>query len=333
MATRPRVLRTVYERLPTPVREEIARKRGELRGIGQVKINQALLAKRLADLEAGLVPAAPRSVEIADPRFPDGVRSRLCTQAQLSEPWFLTWCEALGVEPHAHRKTWEFAFVPEVLERLGMLRAGHRALGFGVGRERLVPAFAARDISVVATDLEPESREAMGWIRSDQHAFGVESMLRPEICEPEKFRRLVTWRPVDMRAIPDDLTGFDFCWSVCSLEHLGTLDAGLEFIERSLDTLRPGGIAVHTTEFNLSSDEATVEAGPTVVYRERDITALVSRLESLGHEVAALDLSRGEGLLDRYVDTPPYADEPCLRFLFASYTLTSVALVIRARGG
>jgi SAM-dependent methyltransferase len=220
--------------------------------------------------------------------------------------------------------------VPEVLERLGMLGAGHRGLGFGVGRERLVPAFAARGIEVVATDLEPESREMMGWIRSDQHAYGAESMQRPEICEPETFRRLASWRAVDMRAIPGDLTGFDFCWSVCSLEHLGSLDYGLEFIERSLDTLRPGGIAVHTTEYNLTSNEAAVEAGPTVVYRERDMAALVARLESQGHEVAALDLRPGEGLLDRYA--PPYADEPCLRLLFAPYTLTSVALVIRTRG-
>jgi SAM-dependent methyltransferase len=220
-----------------------------------------------------------------------------------------------------------------MLDRLGMLTPGRRGLGFGVGRERLVSAFAGRDVEVVATDLEPASREAIGWIRSAQHAAGVDGMVRPEICEPDQFKRLVTWRPVDMREIPSDLTGFDFCWSVCSLEHLGTLEAGLKFIERSLATLRPGGISVHTTEFNLSSNDDTIRAGPTVVYRERDISALVSRLESEGHEVAAVDFSHGEGLLDRYVDVPPYVDEPCLRFLYASYTLTSIALVIRARTG
>jgi hypothetical protein len=134
-----------------------------------------------------------------------------------------------------------------------------------------------------------------------------------------------------MKAIPDDLRGFDFCWSACALEHLGSLEEGLEFVERSLDTLAPGGIAVHTTEYNLTSNDDTVEQGPTVVYRERDIRALVERLEAQGHEVAALDLSAGEGLLDRYVDVPPYADEPVLRFLYTTYTLTSVALVIRAR--
>ena len=119
-----------------------------------------------------------------------------------------------------------------------------------------------------------------------------------------------------MRDIPGDLRSFDFCWSACSLEHLGTLDLGLEFVEKSLVTLAPGGIAIHTTEFNCNSDDDTIETGPTVVYRERDLVALKNRLEDAGHEVAAFDFSRGEGVLDHDVDVPPYADEPVLRFLF-----------------
>jgi hypothetical protein len=133
-----------------------------------------------------------------------------------------------------------------------------------------------------------------------------------------------------MREIPSDLRGFDFCWSACSLEHLGTLAAGWDFVEKSMATLAPGGIAVHTTEYNVGSNEDTIESGGTVVYRERDVREIVQRLEAAGHEVAALDLSRGEGVLDQYVDLPPYADEPVLRFLLGQYTLTSVALVVRA---
>jgi hypothetical protein len=217
-----------------------------------------------------------------------------------------------------------------VLDTLGQLKPDRRALGFGVGREPLVSAFANRGVEVVATDIAPEAREALGWVRSDQHSSGAEGMLRPEICAPEKFTELVSWRAVDMRAIPGDLRGFDFCWSVCSLEHLGTLAQGIEFIERSVSTLAPGGIAIHTTEFNVNSNDETIDRGPTVIYRERDLWDLKQRLEAAGHEVAAFDFTRGDGLLDRYVDVPPYSDEPCLRFLFATYTLTSVAVVIRA---
>src|SRR5207253_9140865 len=143
-------------------------------------------------------------------------------------------------------------------------------VGFGVGREPVIPAFANLGVEVVATDLEPDSREALGWVRSNQHAHGtVDDMLRQGVCDPDKFRELVSWRAVDMRSIPDDLRGFDFCWSVCSLEHLGTLAAGLDFIENSLKTLVPGGIAVHTTAFNVHSNEDTLETGPSVAYRER----------------------------------------------------------------
>jgi hypothetical protein len=130
--------------------------------------------------------------------------------------------------------------------------------------------------------------------------------------------------------IPDDLRGFDFCWSVCSLEHLGTLGAGLDFIENSLKTLVAGGVAVHTTAFNVHSNEGTLETGPTVAYRERDLLEFRDRLEAKGHEVAAFDLSKGDGLFDRYIDVPPYGEEPGVKFLFGAYTLTSVAIVVRA---
>jgi SAM-dependent methyltransferase len=323
-----RLVRTVFEWLPESVRRRIVNRRAELAGLGQVKKNQALLAMRLAELEQ---EPAGQAEEVEDDRFPAHVRSRLCTQAQLSEPWFEKWLEAMHEPAVVHRKTWEFADVAEVLDAMGLLEPGRRGLGFGVGREALVSFFAARGVEVVGTDLEPTSREALGWTRSGQHAEGPEGMLRTDVVDAEAFNKLVSWRAVDMRAIPEDLTGFDFCWSVCSLEHLGSLEAGMEFIEDSLATLAPGGVAVHTTEYNLTSDDDTIETGPVVVYRERDVKALKERLEAAGHEVAAFDFSQGDGLLDKYVDVPPYGEEPVLRFLHASYTLTSIAIVVRAR--
>ncbi len=278
-----------------------------------------------------MFPPNAETVEAALAGFPGELRSRLCTQAQMGEPWYAQCCDACGEPPRLNRKLWEFAYIAHVLDSLGLLEAGRHGLGFGVGREPLVPAFANRGATIVATDLAATAREALGWARSGQHADSVEAMQRSELCDPDRFRRLVSFRPVDMRAIPGDLRGFDFCWSSCAFEHLGSLENGLNFVERSLDTLAPGGVAVHTTEYNCDSNEATIENGPTVVYRERDIRALVQRLESAGHQVAVLDLDQGDGLLDRYVDTPPYVEEPCLRRWYLSCTITSLALVIRAR--
>lgn len=334
MAARDRpvkLLRNAFERLPEGTRENLKRTRAEFRGLGQLKANQALLAKRLALVEQQLMGPAVAAPAVPDARFPDEVRSRLCTQSQIEAPWFARWCHAMGEKPVRHRKHWEFAYIARVVEELGLLQDGRRGVGFGVGREPLVSAFANLGVEVLATDLAAESKAARGWIRSDQHADDIQRLLRPGTCDPDQFRRLVSWRAVDMTAIPTDLSDFDFCWSACALEHLGTLDAGLDFIEASLATLKPGGIAVHTTEFNLTSNDETIEVGPTVIYRERDMIALKSRLEAAGHEVAAFDFSQGEGLLDQYVDVPPYSDEPVLRFWYASHALTSVAIVVRTR--
>jgi hypothetical protein len=325
------MIRAIFELLPDSARRGIQNRRAELTGLGQLKRNQEMLAMRLARLEQQRQPETNHHEQVPDDRFPGLVRSRLCTQAQLNEPWFRAWCEAMAEAPTAHRKTWEFTYAAEVLNELGLLESGRRGLGFGVGREALVPLFASRGVEVLATDLEPDSRQALGWTRSGQHAFGVEGLQRPEVCDEEAFRKLVTWRAVDMTAIPEDLQGFDFCWSICSLEHLGSLELGAEFIERSLDTLAPGGIAFHTTEFNLTSEDDTLESGPTVIYRKRDVLALKEKLEAQGHQVATFDFSKGDGLLDKYVDVPPYGEEPVLRFLAGAYTLTSIAIVVRAR--
>jgi hypothetical protein len=104
----------------------------------------------------------------------------------------------------------------------------------------------------------------------------------------------------------------------------------MNFVARALALLRPGGVAVHTTELNTSSDSDTVTEGRTVLYRARDLRALRDRLTASGHDVAPLDLSRGNDTLDRFVDLPPYEpSEPHLTLIFRGYSTTSTALIIR----
>ncbi len=78
-----------------------------------------------------------------------------------------------------------------------------------------------------------------------------------------------------MNAIDADLQGFDFTWSSCCFEHLGCIGGRhavrLNSVERCL---RPGGVAVHTAELNLSSDDATIATGLPWLYRRRDMLAL-----------------------------------------------------------
>ena len=106
-----------------------------------------------------------------------------------------------------------------------------------------------------------------------------------------------------MTAIPADLAGFDFCWSLCAFEHLGSIEAGLRFVEASLAPLRPGGTAVHTTEFNINANGPTIDNWPTVLFQRRHMEALAARLAAQGHQVAPFDFDAGDKPLDRFVAT------------------------------
>jgi SAM-dependent methyltransferase len=216
------------------------------------------------------------------------------------------------------------------LRERGVLQGPSRGLGFGVGAEPLAATFASFGCHIIATDFPPDEATKKGWAGGVQYAGKIEGLKNDRICPEEQFRRLVDFRYCDMNDISSDLREFDFCWSCCALEHLGSLGAGLRFIERSLDTLRPGGWAVHTTEFNIFSDVATIERGATVLYRQRDVKWLVDHLHRQGHRIAALDLTPGDQVLDRFVDVPPYERcEPHLALAIGRFASTSVAIIVQ----
>jgi 2-polyprenyl-3-methyl-5-hydroxy-6-metoxy-1,4-benzoquinol methylase len=263
---------------------------------------------------------------------PGPLVSSLCRQDQLESAAFRAWAERMREPPRMHRKTWEFCYIAQALHERGMLRPGMRGLGFAVGREPLPALFAACGCEVVATDLEAEAARARGWVDTNQHADSLAVLNERGICPPGEFARRVSFRVVDMTRIPPDLRDFDFVWSSCSLEHLGSLEKGIEFIHRAMECLRPGGVAVHTTEYNLSSGRFTVRRGDSVIYRRRDLERAARELRAAGHEIE-LDFSEGRLPCDEVVDVPPYKLDPHLRLLISSFVSTSIGLIIRKRGG
>jgi hypothetical protein len=130
-----------------------------------------------------------------------------------------------------------------------------------------------------------------------------------------------------MNSIPSDLRGFDFTWSSCSFEHLGSIKKGLQFLENQMACLRPGGIAVHTTEFNLTSNRKTINHGSLVLFRHRDIEKIAARLRAKGHSID-LDFDPGTSPADQYIDVPPYVHLPCLKIRFGDFVTTSIGLTI-----
>jgi SAM-dependent methyltransferase len=288
-----------------------------------LRLYRKLRAKRLGQSIGRSLPHGP------EPTFPN-LEWQLCTTAQTRAPAYLDWCDVIHRRPDAQRrKVWEYCYALQGLtEQLG-LRAGQRGLGFGVGREPMPSVFAARGIEVVATDLSVESAQGTGWIRSREHAASLEQLLHPKICSAEQLRKHVSFRPADMNAIPEDLTGFDFCWSSCAFEHLGSIELGMRFIERSLECLKPGGVAVHTTEFNLVSNDETVDNQGTVLYRKRDLEELARRLTAKGAEVLPLNCHPGSEPLDHHIDVPPYRWVPHLRLMLGRFATTSVGIIVK----
>lgn len=271
----------------------------------------------------GLVVDVPAT--LAEPR------SQMCTAAQFHEPDYDRWMTLMHREKHRHRKQWEYVWICRVLETMGCLGEGVRGLGFGCGIEPLPAVFAAHGAFVTATDLGAEDRRAKRWQETAQHLLSVEALNDPAICPPERFFERVEVDAIDMNAIPRNRVDYDFCWSSCSLEHLGTIDAGLRFIERSLDTLKPGGVAVHTTEFNLTSDSRTIKKGGTVLFRRSDVEGFARRMAAAGHEVLPITWDQGDQPEDQIVDVPPYAADVHFKLALRSYVTTSFGLAVRKR--
>lgn len=261
-----------------------------------------------------------------------GMGSTLCRQLHFSLDEYRWWAGKMGRRPRLHRKDWEWFYIAQSLLEAGMLRPGRKGLVFAVGREPLPAVFAAFGCDILATDQAAEQAVQSGWAASNQHSLQVDSLFNAAICPAEQFHAHVSFQSMDMNAIPENHKGlYDFCWSSCSLEHLGSLEHGMRFVEDSVATLKPGGIAVHTTEFNLSSDDETIETPSLSIYRKRDIAQLIARLEDAGHEVAPFDWTMGGGFAETVIDLPPYKQSPHLRVKVGEFAVTSVGMVIRRR--
>lgn len=233
-------------------------------------------------------------------------------------PWFADRCAELDMIPTPHRKKWEFAYVADaVLQRKTALET-LSAIGFGVGSEPIPAWLVRRGIKVIATDLPSEE-----WAASGQNSDSLTQLYRPSIIPNDVLSTRCEFLPLDMNSIPSHLHGiFDISWSCGSLEHIGGIEKGKQFILNQMKCLRPGGIAIHTTEFNLTSDYYTIHQSNLCAFRGLDFSDIERRLRAQGDKLIGLDLSKP--------DLVPTLDgdlHPALSI--GGYTITSFALIIR----
>jgi SAM-dependent methyltransferase len=242
-------------------------------------------------------------------------------QASISKDFLTSWfrqaCKELQIEPIFHRKIWEYSYVINNLKHYNLIKHDLNGIGFGCGLEPLPSFFASRGVNITATDLHPSNSSSKVWRNSNQHLNDISKIWHPNLCEKNLFFNKVSLRYEDMNNISSDLNNkFDFCWSICSLEHLGSIQKGLDFIKKSLDVLKPGGLAIHTTEFNFSNDDKTIDNWPTVLFRKKDFQKLYDEIKKNNYEVPIIDFNVGDNPLDWFIDLPPYSSDSNDCFFF-----------------
>ncbi len=272
------------------------------------------------------------------------VVSQVVSAAQFSEPAFermrrimfprdvrIPWGANHATVDVPHRKLWEFCYILRTAEQHGRLEPGLSAVGFGVGQEPIPAALASFGLSVLATDLDASADRSVAWAATGQHLSQSSALSRPDVISDAVLEEHVRTRPIDMNEIPDDLGRFDLVWSACALEHLGSPDAGIEFVIRTLELLEPGGISVHTTELELTSRAETADYGNLAVYCVADLDRLADSVRSMGFEMATNWYVSMDTPADRWISLPPYPhDDPAhLKLVIGESVSTSVGLLIR----
>jgi SAM-dependent methyltransferase len=143
------------------------------------------------------------------------------------------------------RKWWEWDYLAQCAEDLGLLETGRRAVGLGVGHEPLIFYFAQRGCSVLATDLYAGDTSWSEARFAQTQAVHASSPI-------DYPRDRVEVADADMRKLPCRDGEADFVWSCSSIEHVPTLIDLFAVFEEAHRVLKPGGYALLTTEFCLS---------------------------------------------------------------------------------
>lgn len=120
------------------------------------------------------------------------IKSHSLVWADFDTTWYKRWAGEL-YQDDKHRgdyalhanKFWQNAVMAEALWERGLLTEGTKAVGFGVGQERLPALFAKYGVRVTATDQDFTMEKAGHWSKHEL-ANGSQSLNQLGICDPKK---------------------------------------------------------------------------------------------------------------------------------------------------
>lgn len=144
-----------------------------------------------------------------------------------------------------HRKVWEFNQALYGLRKLRRLAPEATALGIGCGHEEFMYFLANRLRLVVATDLYEGT-----YLGGESHADVLE---HPAKYAPFPYREdHLQVRRMNGLALEAAPASFDMAFCLSSIEHFGSLADKRQALAEMFRVLKPGGVAVVTTEIVLN---------------------------------------------------------------------------------
>lgn len=172
----------------------------------------------------------------------------VCRTTHALDPEWRRGCDDLGFladRAHFHRKIWEFSHALYGLRRLRRLAPDAEALGVGAGHEEVIYFLANRLKLVVATDLYED-----GFLGGEGQADVLE---HPAKYAPFPYREdHLQVRRMNGLALDAPDGRFDIVFCLSSIEHFGRLDDKARALGEMFRVLKPGGVAVVTTEVVLN---------------------------------------------------------------------------------
>lgn len=251
-----------------------------------------------------------------------------------SEPWFERWRITLGYNKGEYkRKIWELCWAMEILSNVGHTGGGNfsgkSGISFGCGLERIGPHLAGLGANMLFTDVAVNKTIEEHWLKTGQHCGGDLSKMEVSASTAGDWAERSEFQYYNMLdPIPKEWIGaFDFCYSMNSVDHIGSICQAQEFIIRSMKVLRPGGVAVYTSELALDGPEDAMCFGYTSFFRMRDIRHLVYALNWAGNKT--LNLNYGHDWSKETIDREPFSDPRANHILIsiAGCLVTSFGIV------
>jgi len=261
--------------------------------------------------------------------------NKLCDAADWFDPEMQrVIIEELHETPRFHRKQWEFAAIFRALQQHGLLDGESLGLSMGGGKELLLYAIARHVKQLVVTDLY-DTVTTWDCARTDDPDAFIKTDMPLEV----DVSRLKALR-MDMRELAFEDSTFDFCYSSCSIEHIGERKDFLRHLNEAHRVLKVGGVYVFTTE---------VHYGPETIMDPNNyvfsLEYLVGLFEETGFDVPQefdagiahhkvnfplpaniRNLSYIEG---NHISTPVFRELPHVQLLRGTFPFTSGQFILK----